>query len=266
MANVSDSSSTRLCEVCNSQFARNPKYSSKQWATARTCSPECRKQLPRPSTIKPIETYLHGQTRFGRLTFVNEGDPIIAAHHPIRRARFKCDCGNFVDVQPAKVMSRKSVSCGCYAAEKAKATFTKHGQSHTAEYRAWKSMRDRCFNEKCSAYPQYGGRGITVCPEWAGKDGLAAFLAYMGPRPDGHSLDRIDVDGNYEPGNVRWATDEAQQNNKRKTVSITVDGVTLSQRQWARKTGLSKNAIAARIAAGWPPELAATLPKGARKP
>lgn len=215
---------------------------------------------------RSIEDLLAGETRFGRLTLIGEGEPIRGASHPARRARFRCDCGKVVDMQPAKVKRGTFVSCGCFAAEKAKATFTKHGQSHTAEYRAWKSMRDRCLNEKCKAYPEYGGRGIGVCAEWLGKDGLTTFLAYMGPRPDGHSLDRIDVNGGYEPGNVRWATVETQANNMRKTALITVDGVTLSQRQWARETGLSKNAVAERIAAGWPPELAATLPKGARKP
>ncbi len=92
-------------------------------------------------------------------------------------------------------------------------TRTTHGWSRTPEYKAWQSMIQRCTNPKNHAYARYGGRGITVCDRWLA--GFDAFLADMGPRPEGHSLDRVDVNGNYEPRNCRWATLSEQNANVR---------------------------------------------------
>jgi hypothetical protein len=86
--------------------------------------------------------------------------------------------------------------------------------SASPTYRSWSHAKARCFNETDDNYPNYGGRGISMCQEWA--DSFGAFLSYMGTRPDGLSLDRIDNNGNYEPGNCRWATPLQQSNNQRK--------------------------------------------------
>ncbi len=129
-----------------------------------------------------------------------------------RKWRVICSCGNEFTI-PQNYLIRKGnpkTHCGC----KIKTDKTIYKQ----EYGIWSMMRVRCTNESHVAYRHYGGRGISVCPQWFDKEsGFAQFLADMGTRPSpGHSLDRIDVDGNYQPGNVRWATAKEQAQNTRK--------------------------------------------------
>ena len=109
-----------------------------------------------------------------------------------------------------------------------------HGLSNTPIYGAWKNMIARCHNPKNRSYYNYGARGIRVCAQWHGVDGLRRFIAHMGPRPAGHTLDRIDNDGHYEPGNVRWASRTAQQGNTRRAHTITHEGHTRCAKAWAR--------------------------------
>jgi hypothetical protein len=121
-----------------------------------------------------------------------------------------CDCGEFDAVQSGNLKSGHSTSCGCYSSERA----TTHGKCWTPEYLSWGGMIQRCGNPKATGYEFYGGRGIRVCPRW--RESFPNFLADMGPRPSvACSIDRIDVDGNYEPGNCRWATKSEQNSNRR---------------------------------------------------
>lgn len=137
-----------------------------------------------------------------------------------------------------------------------------HGLSSTSEYGIWSGMRKRCENPKCPAFKRYGGRGIVVCERW--RASFADFLADMGPRPSPkHSLDRIDVNGNYEPGNVRWATAATQARNTRRNHTLTVGDETLCLSEWGERFGIQPGLIQARIDMGWTTERAVTTPSRA---
>jgi hypothetical protein len=131
-------------------------------------------------------------------------------------------------------------------------TNLKHGMSYTPEYRAWTSMIQRCEYEKCASYHRYGGRGIRVCQRW--RESFDSFYADLGARPAKHSLDRIDSNGHYEPGNCKWSTKAEQQRNCRSNVRITVGDRTMCASEWARESGLNRSTIMGRLRRGLPPE------------
>lgn len=126
----------------------------------------------------------------------------------------------------------------------------RHGHTqkgHSPEYRAWCGIRNRCYRPATESYPLYGGRGIKVCDRWRGS--FEAFLADVGLRPSSrHSLDRHpNTDGNYEPGNVRWATTKEQNQNRRNSVRLTFDGETRTLTEWAELYGLSYSRLQQRL-------------------
>ena len=124
----------------------------------------------------------------------------------------------------------------------------------TPEYRAWAKMRERCSSPKAKQYKDYGGRGIRVCSSW---ESFAPFLAYVGLRPTPqHTLGRIDNDGNYEPGNVRWETRTEQARNKRNNTFITYAGKTRALAEWAEIRGIKQGTLSARLRKGWSVEKA----------
>jgi hypothetical protein len=152
--------------------------------------------------------------RFGRWTVVSESPNV----GQFRMVVASCDCGS----PPRPVIFQNircgaSRSCGCLTRERTSTAKRTHGRSGTPEYETWCRIRERCYNQRCSRYEIYGGRGITVCDRWL--HSFENFLADMGERPSPkHSIDRIDVNGNYEPGNCRWATARVQARNQRKTI------------------------------------------------
>lgn len=124
--------------------------------------------------------------------------------------------------------------------------------------KVWRSMILRCDNENCSGFKDYGGRGIKVCERWYS---IVAFYEDMGPRPSvKHSIDRIDNDGNYEPGNCRWATQKEQALNKRTTKRLTINGITKTQCEWAEEVKVKSYLITNRLKSGWTVEEAVMTP------
>lgn len=149
--------------------------------------------------------------RFGRLTVKS----LIPREGKKRRKWLCiCDCGNERKVIRESLVTGYTSSCGCYSREKRIEALTTHGKAETDEYGIWAGIKTRCFNNKTRAYPYYGGRGITMCEDW--RNDFSTFLRDMGKRPSKeHSVERRDVDGNYEPSNCYWATWDEQARNRR---------------------------------------------------
>lgn len=198
--------------------------------------------------------------RTHRLTVVSEAEPL-----PSRaRSRWlcQCDCGKQVTVFGYNLSNGHTKSCGCLKVDELVERVTTHGLSrlHRKEYKAWKAIRDRCSNPNASNYHLYGARGITVSPVW---DDFSKFLQDMGECPSSaHSIDRIDNEGPYAPGNCRWATKTEQANNRRsnRTVEAFGETLTLAQavRKYAEPCGVNYSTVQARIHYGWPVERALT--------
>lgn len=153
---------------------------------------------------------LTGQ-RFGRLTVIEEAGRV----NGTVTWRCRCDCGNESIVLGTNLRAGYSTSCGCYTRERAATENTRHGGRHDRLYAIWTGMRQRCNNPNSQAYKDYGGRGITVCPEW--DHNFAAFRDWAlanGYRAD-LSIDRVDNNGGYRPDNCRWATWHEQRINQR---------------------------------------------------
>jgi hypothetical protein len=130
----------------------------------------------------------------------------------------------------------------------------RHGMSGTREHRSWTNMLTRCQNPNYRYFHRYGGRGIAVCERWLV---FSNFLADMGPRPPGTTIDRIDPDGNYEPGNCRWSPWSEQRRNRDQGLRLaTMNGETMCLTDWAARLGVSRSALVARLDNGMPTEIA----------
>lgn len=152
--------------------------------------------------------------KFGRLTAVS----VVSWERPARWL-CRCECGSETIVRSAQLSSGKTKSCGCLRNEKTAQRNFKHGYAvrgqKPPEYNVWHHMIQRCNNHNNNRYEDWGGRGIKICDKWV--DDFEAFYADMGKRPSAnHSIDRINNDGDYEPGNCRWATPKEQSSNRRK--------------------------------------------------
>jgi hypothetical protein len=191
--------------------------------------------------------------KFGRLTVLQHvGKNGTTRHHFLCR----CDCGKQRIVDGNSLRNRRTFSCGCWAKEKK----TKHGgyigRKPSPELHTYYTAKDRCNNPRCKDYRNYGGRGIEF--RFAS---FLEFLAEVGERPSPqHSLDRINNDGHYEPGNVRWVLIVTQARNKRTNRMIRIGGTEMCVSEWALRNKLRPNAVFLRLMNGWCEECAVTLP------
>jgi hypothetical protein len=159
-----------------------------------------------------------------------------------------CYCGTHFSASASKVNRGQTRSCGCQRRVATIARLTTHGLRNTREYRAWCAMRDRCTNPKAQRYADYGGRGIKVCDRW--RNSAENFATDMGPCPDGLTLERNDVNGDYEPGNCRWATVVEQNRNRRNSIIVTYQGRSMNLADVADASGIAYKRLMGRVKRG----------------
>ena len=203
---------------------------------------------------------LTGQ-RFGRLLAI---EPTDEKRNGKVKWLCRCDCGNTATVLNYNLLNRHTLSCGCLQRERAKESATTHSMCGTRLYRTWAHMRERCLNPNTRNYDGYGGRGITICDEWLKFDSFAEWAIESGYSAD-LTIERIDNDKGYTPSNCRWATPFEQASNKRSNHTFTIDGVTDTMTNWARKFGIKPTTVFDRLHNGWSEFEALTIPIGERK-
>ncbi len=180
--------------------------------------------------------------RFGRLTVIRKD-----GHLGEKTAWLcKCDCGNYKRISTDRLTTGKTQSCGCLRNEMVRKALTTHGMRHTKIYKIWEAMKRRCNSPKCDHYILYGGRGIRYIPEW---DRFVPFYkwALSAGYKEGLSIDRIDVNGNYEPENCRWIPLKQQAYNKTTSHYLTLNGKTMTVTEWSKSTGIPTYDIFQRI-------------------
>lgn len=190
-------------------------------------------------------------TRFGRWTVIGE---VVG-----KKVMCRCDCGTVravaVKTLSSKTSTGKSTSCGCVRREMVAENNFKHGdasrEKKTKEYRAWCHLLGRCDNPNDGHYARYGGRGIDVCDRWRGENGYENFLSDMGRAPSAHhSIERVDRNDNYRPGNCIWAPPIVQANNTSRNVFVEYQGETKTVSQLARDLGVNRRYLAKLLAKG----------------
>jgi hypothetical protein len=198
---------------------------------------------------------LTGKT-FGFLTVKSQAERLV---RKVVRWNCICSCGNQTIVAGKHLRNSKILSCGCYKRDVISLLAKTHGRSETVEYKVWCGMKRRCYNVREKSYKRYGGAGIKICSEWL--HSFDAFFSDMGERPSAiHSIDRIDSTGNYEPGNCRWSLIHTQNRNRKNNVYLSNGGERFVVTDWAKKTGIPRSTISARLRHGWTIERTLTEP------
>jgi hypothetical protein len=195
--------------------------------------------MGRPALNFPIGT------RFERLVILCRAESLPSG----ARWLCRCDCGVELKVRAADLKSGHTKSCGCFMVDTTIAMSTTHGHAPRGEvsptYVTYHAMIERCTNPKMENFPFYGGRGISVCERW--RASFEAFLEDVGERPNGTTIERIDNDGNYEPGNIRWATKKAQMNNTRRSRRVEYAGTLITVAELADRVNLPYDVLYKRI-------------------
>jgi len=219
--------------------------------------------------MKKFKTIQAG-SRFGKLTVVGVGSNVKNKNGEMASTSIcMCDCGREKEIRNWSLKSHATKSCGCLQKARATETHRTHGETvgyeMSPEYEAWASIIQRVRTTGGKTAKHYGARGICMCDRW--RNSFTTFLSDMGRRPTAnHSIDRVDVNGDYEPSNCRWATRAEQSVNKRTTLRFTFYGHTLLLRQWASISRVRPNTIVTRLARGWSTQKAVwTQPKPMRQ-
>lgn len=192
--------------------------------------------------------------RVNRLTVLAQVPPKVGSANRARRYSVQCFCGAVFEARSDNLKSGKASSCGCQTkgllsqAMKGNCNNVKHGMTGTPTHRAWINMMQRSHWKSDLNSPNYAERGISVCDRWA--QSFEAFLADMGPKPAGMTLDRENNDRGYEPGNCRWVTQKVQQNNRTTNNVIEQMGELLTVAQWAERFGLKRSTLSKRLHRG----------------
>lgn len=206
----------------------------------------------------PKKISLIGRT-FERFKVIADGPPKIFADGSSRTTSIcLCNCGNQFTATNNALLTENTKSCGCWNLHVAKTQHVTHGKSKSRIYYSWGAMVQRCTNPRDPAYENYGGRGIKVCERWMNAEN---FIVDMGDRPKGATIERIDNNGNYEPGNVRWATRTEQMRNTRRNRKFTFQGVTGTLNQLCETFHFDPRLAKSRIDEGWSIEDALTKPR-----
>lgn len=188
--------------------------------------------------------------RFGRLVVVKEAEPhTTKGGRKIYRWECVCDCGNTCVVATSDLRNNHTLSCGCYQKERVSKINSIHGLSNTRLYNIHKNMMRRCYDVNDEKYKYYGGRGITMCNEWLGKNGVANFIdwAIQNGYEEDLTIDRIDGNKGYEPDNCRWVTRKQQSNNIRSNRTLMYHGKEYTLSELSQYTGINYSTLNNRI-------------------
>jgi len=193
--------------------------------------------------------------KFGRLTVFG-----FAGFDKRGQRIWNCRCadGNEVLVTSGSLISGNTASCGCLKIDRTKESRTTHGLSTSRDYFVWHGMLRRCTDPKCKNFAEYGARGITVCDRWLDFEN---FIADMGRKLPGMTLDRVDNSSGYSPDNCQWVTRAVQNRNKRTNRLVTHNGETLTISQWAERSGINQRTLLRRLNRGTPIALALSVPR-----
>lgn len=201
---------------------------------------------------------------FSRLIVIGPSQvvPRTGRGRPSVRMPCRCSCGVILDVDLGHLTKHRTRSCGGCGEVPRHAEVHGHAKRnhHSPTYRIWHGMVQRCHHSGASGYDSYGGRGVAVCDRW--RDNFPAFLADMGERPAGMSVDRIDGSKGYAPGNCRWATPTQQSRNTSSNRLVSFNGETLPLVVWSERQGIGEQTLTARLNRGWTTERALTTPAG----